>query len=163
MVYRRRRYNRRPLRRRFRRLRTRRTYLHKPIGSGQFGRRFIKVRQMYTVQATHGSTPKIDYAFTDDPTTFSEWSNCVALFDKVRICAMKIKFIPHFNIPTPLDPTKSTLNVAMQYGLVCFDPNITESLTLKSMYYQYDNLKFMYMYRPWKYYVKYKKKYSCRT
>jgi hypothetical protein len=97
--------------------------IHRPIGSGQFGRRFIKMRQMYTVQATPGTAPKIDYAFTDDPTAFSEWPNCVALFDKVRVCAMKIKFIPHYNITTPINPSTGTTNVAMQYGLVCFDPN----------------------------------------
>jgi hypothetical protein len=122
------------------------------------GKRFLKMKQLYDIQIPKGSPGQLNIAYADNPVGFSEWDSVRSLFDKMRVCAMKMQFIPHFDIPVPLNPVTSATNAIFSFAMVCHDPNSYESLATTSAYYQYENLKFKSMYHPWKYYARYQAK-----
>ena len=92
MVYRRKRFIRGKPLRRIRRGRVFKRRIYKPTGSGQFGKRYFKLK--YLSQINFKTTTSIfDDSPIDQPAN-SDWTNITKLFDFYRVCAMKIKYNP---------------------------------------------------------------------
>lgn len=118
----------------------------KPIGSGQHGKRFFKLKSAFGLSANVGG--EINMAVTDNPSAFGDWSSIAALFDTYKVAAIKVKFIPQL----PND-TSTTTGFFPLY--VVGDPNdSTIPINSITSACQYENMKTMNMYRPWKYYYK---------
>lgn len=113
----------------------------RPIGSGEMGKRFFKIRAVQTILAT--DTGDAFFGFTDDPSKYAEFNNIQGLFDMYRVCAQKLKFIPN-----------STAATGYTAGYVFHDyNNIPTTGTLASAL-DHDNLKIVNFQRPWKAYFK---------
>jgi hypothetical protein len=101
MVYRRRSYvRRRPLRRRYIR-RVKRALIHKPLGSGEFVKCFFKIRRVTAVNTHVDAGTGVQETFVtvdDNVSEFNERGHIDNLFFQFRVCAMKIKWIPSFNV-----------------------------------------------------------------
>lgn len=111
---------------------------------GQNGKRFFKLRRIVSVDSSAGGVLQVNA--TNDPSTFEDWTNVAALFDTYRVCAIKIKFIPSL-------PNDTSLSTGFFPLYVVGDSNSSSSpLTSDNVAIQYENMKVMNMYRPWKYY-----------
>lgn len=150
MVYRKRKYTRRPVRIYRRKKYVRRMKLSRPIGSGEDGKRYFKLR--HVINAI-GHTTNVADIFNDNPSTYPDFDSIAALFDKYRVNAIAVKFIP-----TVTANTTVTGSTVFTPGYILHDENhATVSLNTSNGFLQYENCKVVNLQRPWKYYRKMKR------
>lgn len=117
-------------------------------GKGEFGVRYMKLRRF--ISNTTSAAGLLQYDINvRDPSGCSDWSNCSALFDEYRVCAVKLQWTPR------LPNDYSTLNTYTPMGL-CFDVNSTSTSGFTQMtdLMQYENFSAKNVYLPWKKYIK---------
>lgn len=118
----------------------------RPVGSGQHGKRFFKLKTAFGLTANVGGD--INLAVTDDVSAFGDWSSIAALFDTYKVAALKVKFIPSL-------PNDASGTTGFYPFYVVGDPNNnTTPVSSITTACQYENMKAMNMYRPWTYYYK---------
>ncbi|ARO38299.1 capsid [Audaxivirus yotargis] len=147
-LYKRRRFARK-IRHRVRKFRTR---IRRPIGSGDSGKRFFKIRRTDPLVMVANTNLSVNR--TDDPSTAQNWSNISGLFDYYRVCAIKIHFIPTSNVLTfPIAAAGPRFSAIY----VIHDVNSTSSVSSVSAVIQYGNLVLKNLWMPWKKYYKMKR------
>jgi hypothetical protein len=88
-------YRRRFGRRRHRGLKYRKSRNNRPVGSGEFGKIFIKLRSILDILSTGSEVGLVHFIYSDDRGTgYNEWRSFSLVFDKCRICAMKLHYVP---------------------------------------------------------------------
>lgn len=146
-MIRRRRYRVRPLRRRRRRFRRlRRT---RPIGSGDSGKRFFKLRRSDDLVMEDNTSLSI--VRQDNPSTAQDWTSVSGLFDYYKVCAIKIHFIPAANINTFPAAAAGPKFTAVY---VFHDVNTTSAVTGINNVIQYENMVVKNLWLPWKKYYR---------
>ena len=147
----RRRYRRRaPFRRVLRGRVMRRRRIPRPIGSGQMGKRFFKMRFQQAVNLTVAAAGTAVYngTFDNNPSQAIDFASMANLFDEYKVCAMKITFVPSIT---------ANANILANYVpmYVMHDPNSTTApVTAINNFLSYENCKYFNVQRPWKYYRK---------
>lgn len=91
------------------------------------------------------------YAFDNTNVSNSEFTSFASLYDSVRPCGVKIKWIPQFNVNTT--NSYKPMYTCADYNDTIFD---TPSKT-KAQILEYNNMKFKNVYKPQKWYFKLKK------
>lgn len=116
--------------------------------------RFIPVKNVNLTVALKMSTSitstaggKITNVFSNLPTSASEWSSCVALFDSYRVRSMQIDFVPGL-----LLSQATTVTYAGPINVV-FDPDSTAALATLASALSHTNLRCMMPYKAWSYKV----------
>lgn len=149
MVYRKRKYTRRPVRTYRRKRYVRKMKISRPVGSGEDGKRFFKLRHVVNLQAHTVLEPDI---FDDNPLTYPEFGSIATLFDKYRVNAMSIKYVPI------VTANSSTATAAFTPGYILHDENhASVSIATSNQFMEYENCKVVNLQRPWKYYRKMKR------
>lgn len=116
-------------------------------GKGQYGVRYMKLRQHVSVNANPAGMYEGDFSVRN-PSTAQDWSSCAELFDEYQVSAYKIQFVPH--VPAGNSSTKDYRPLYL-----IFDSNSTSSpVTNVNECLQYENLRVMNLFRPWKFYMK---------
>lgn len=140
----------------YRRKRVYKRRIHRPIGSGMQGKRYMKLRLV----GDYTSVPSAPFSSTfiyDNPNQASEWPSVATLFDSYRCCAMKFKYIPGY---TTSDMAETTVTGGAGYlnvPVYCvFDYNSILSTLPSSIdsLVEYDNLKIYHLNRVFTYYKK---------
>lgn len=146
MVYKRRRYGRKPSYRR----RMKRKLRQK--GKGSSGVRYFKIKFNALIQSNGAG--EMQFFSSANPTlafnnagTAQEWSALSNLFDSFRICAMKWLYTPIL----PNDPGNVTVYAPLYVGFDC-DMQTSTPVTATNTAIQYENVKVKNLYRPWTYY-----------
>lgn len=119
----------------------------KNSGKGQYGVRYMKLRQVVSVNASAGGSYTGDFAVRN-PSTAQDWSACIDLFDEYKVCGHKIQFVPHV-------PAGNSVLIDYRPVYVIFDSNsISSPVSTVNECLQYENLKVMNLFRPWKLYTR---------
>lgn len=120
----------------------------RPTGSGNDGKRFFKLRE---VQELVGVDPNVPINIVDDPTGYGDFVSIRNLFDKFRVNAISVKFIPTVTaVGAP--------NTVWTPGFILHDENHTSvTSTNPNDFLQFENCKAVNCQRPWKYYRKMKR------
>lgn len=121
----------------------------RPIGSGDAGKRFFKLRRSDDV--TIGTDANSSVVRQDNPNTAQDWSNVAALFDFYRCCAIKLHFIPAANVN---EFPAGAAGPRFSPAYVFHDANSISSIIGVNNVIQYENLVVKNLWLPWKKYYK---------
>lgn len=116
-------------------------------GKGQHGVRFFKIRKVETVASDVLGTISI-FSNNGPHTGFGDWTNINPLFDSYRAPFLKVKFIPS------LPNDESTTTGFWPLYVVGDVDQTTASITSVTQAIEYENMKVVNMYRPWKYHFR---------
>lgn len=122
----------------------------KALGGGTITYRKLKLDVATTIVNHGGSyTRVVDIQIAiNDPSTCANFASYAALYDSFRVSAVKVQFIPSWNTEVP----GTTYGFLPGYGIVDF--NSTPTWLAYTSLINFDNLKFVNMYRPWKRYIR---------
>lgn len=121
----------------------------------KLGRHFYKLKYTTAVTAAAGVLSlKFTMRYPDSALELSAFN---ALFDSYRVCALKLKFYP--SVP---NDTSTTTAYSPLYAVVDQDADSSGAnfLTSVNQALQYERVRAINMYKPWKLYVKIPKVYS---
>lgn len=150
VYYRRRRFTRKYRPRYIRRANYTRKYKKRPAGSGEDGKRFFKLRHVEKIYSTADNIIRIHK--TDDPQEVEDFKNIAQLFDKYRVNAMKLKFIPSVMANQSITNQYTPLYVIHDENHIGIPEDYTEAKLL-----EYENCKVKNLQRNWQYYRKMKR------
>jgi len=148
-----RRYRRKPIRRVRRGGIIKRRRIHRPIGSGQLGKRFFKLIYFTQINLPTSLNTALVVNFDDSTNTVPDFVNVATLFHYYRVNAMKLKFIPALTAQA----LESATSLGFCADYVVHDINqavAPETSPDRDTILQYDNLKVLNTQRPWMYYRK---------
>lgn len=141
-------------------------------------KRFFKLRLVSSI-STDGSGVA-SFSATDLPSSAQDWSSVAALFDQYRVCAMKLKFIPHAfsdvigsqTITNNLTAT-ATVTTGSQASnqtyyspfYIVHDPDSTVATVADTVNeaIEYENMKVFDLHRPFQYYRKMAKQFRINS
>lgn len=117
--------------------------------TGEKGIRFFKLRATIAVDSDAGGV--ISGGANNSPSGYQDWTSISNLFDSYRACGIAVKYIPD-------KPNDLSATTGYKPLYVVGDPNSpTQPLTSTNTAIQYENMKVVNMYRPWKYWYKFPK------
>lgn len=115
-------------------------------GKGEYGVRYMKLRQHVSMNTSGAGVYTGDFSVRN-PSNAQDWNNCAALFDEYKVCAYKVQFVPHI-------PAGNSTTVDYRPVYITFDTDSTATpITSMSDCLEYENLKVMNLFRPWKHYM----------
>lgn len=112
------------------------------------GKRFFKLKTADPCTST--PTGEILNAYYNNPSLYADFTQLSALFDSIKVCAIKIRYIP-----TNPNYVVASSVTAFQPAYVVHDKDSNTAPAALSDYIQYENCKIKDMSRPWSYYTKF--------